>query len=254
MVFLIPTVPANAVNSVDDGKWDFTITDVRASQNNDVSEDYNMSIEVEVSFEGTEDMGTTDVMLAVGNDSVTKTISNIQQENPQWAHFEYFQDYYDDCNLSSAKVMVTAPGFRDEHVFDEKVLFFVPSQECDDLSGFSDVGDDNVLDKEIEHVIEYFGLSHDILELYKGKIQYVTIYGNVAKSKYLQGHDLIVLMTRPDGTQDELHLQVTSDGKFESVLRFDFDHSIPGQYTFEPRYMEKYRAETIQMNVTKSLS
>ena len=60
------------------------------------------------------------------------------------------------------------------------------------------------------------------------------------------------MTTKPDGIQDNLRLQVTSEGKFETVLRFDFDHSIIGRYAFEPTYMEKHNAETKELLVTKS--
>jgi len=250
------------------------------------NQDFNDNgfIKVDVTFVGTEPVGTADVIFVINesnknnNDNssnnsdestqFTKTISNIKQNETRWIEFEH--PSMNGCELSSTKVMITTPGFRGEYTFDEKVLFFVPHANCinsDEISEYGDITEysdnhqlsndtvneeDETVNKETNSAIESFTISHNILEIKKGKIQYVTIYGNIVKSKYLQGHDLKILMTKPDGTQDNLRLQVTSEGNFKTVLRFDFDHSMTGRYTFEPTYMEKYNSETKELLVTKS--
>jgi len=116
------------------------------------------------------------------------------------------------------------------------------------------ISENEAINEDANSAIESFTISHNMLDMKKAKIQYVTISGNIIKSKYLQGHDLRVLMTKPDGIKDNLRMQVTSAGKFEIVLRFDFDHSMTGKYTFEPTYMEKYNSETKELLVAKSYS
>lgn len=251
-------VSVHAVNFVEDGKWDFTIMDIRANYTDTLKKD--MLIEIAIGFEGTEITGTADVMfIPNGNDQVIKTVSNIKQDETRWIEFEISQNQ-DYCLLSSAKVIVATPGFKDDHVFDEKTIIFVPYQNCIDSDKVSDMGNttdsfDYTQDNtDKESAIESFEISNHILEMNKRKIHYVTIYGNITESKYLQGHDLRILMTKPDGTQDNLRIQVTSSGKFETVLRFDFDHSMTGKYTFEPTYMERYKVELTNLVVTKSLS
>jgi len=258
MIFLVPIVSVHAVNSVEDGKWDFTIIDIRANQIDTFKK--NMLIEIAIGFEGTEITGTADVIfIPNGNYQVMKTVSNIKQDETRWVEFEISQNQ-DYCLLSSAKVIVTTPGFKNDHVFDEKTMIFVPYQNCIDSDKVSDMGNttDNIDytqdNTDNESAIESFEISNHILEMNKGKIHYVTIYGNIAESKYLQGHDLRIIMTKPDGIQDNLRIQVTSSGKFETVLRFDFDHSMTGKYTFEPTYMERYKVELTNLIVTKSFT
>ena len=247
MIFLVPTT-VNAVNSVDSGKWDFTISNIRANQT-----DKDILVEVAVDFEGTETVGTADIIfISNDNDQITKTVSDIEQGKTRWVGFKILQEQDDYCLLSSAKVIVTTPSFKDDHVFDEKTLFFVPYQKCINSDEMLDMNNTNT--NKDESAIQSFEISNHTLKMNKGNIHYVTIYGNIAESQYLQGHDLRILMTKPDGTQDNLRIQVTSSGKFETMLRFDFDHSMTGTYTFEPTYMEKFKAKSINLIVTKSFS
>jgi len=267
---LMPMVSAFAANPAEDGKWDFTITDIRANNANtsENQDDNNAFIEVGVTFEGTEPAGTADIIFMTNDNSnqFTKTISDIKQNETRWVEFEH--PSINDCELASTKVTITTPGFRGEHTFDEKMLFFVPHMKCSDSDGVTapdgvinhsddlsnHIPENETTNEETNSAIESFTISHNVLEMKKAKIQYVTISGNIVKSKYLQGHDLRILMTKPDGIKDNMRLQVTSEGKFETVLRFDFDHSMTGKYTFEPTYMEKYNSETKELLVTKSYS
>ena len=254
MIFLVPTT-VNAVTSVEDGKWDFTITDIKANQT-----DNGILVRIAVDFEGTERMGTADVILLSDDDrKITKTISNLKQIETRWIEFDIQHGNDDYCIMNSVKVTLTTPGFKDGHIFDEKELFFIPYENCENSTddGFNIIDNDSLDPSQIipddESAIESFEISNNILNLKKGHIQYVTIYGNIAESKFLQGHDLRIMMTKPDGVKDHLRVQVTSEGKFETVLRFDFDHSTIGTYTFEPTYMEKYKTESIDLIVAKSL-
>ena len=95
MVFLVPMVPVYAVNSVEDGKWDFIITDIKVNQTDTLKKD--MLIEIAIGFEGTEITGTADVIFTSNkNNQVIKTVSNIKQDETSWIGFEISHENDDD--------------------------------------------------------------------------------------------------------------------------------------------------------------
>ena len=256
MIFFVPVIiPVYAINSVEDGKWDFTISNVITNKIND-----DILVKIAIDFEGTETEGTADVIFtSTENEQFLKTISNIQQDETRWIEFKNTSQNKDFCQMHSNTIMVTTPNFKNGHIFDEKTIFFVPYQSCPNIElGIENIDTTNHnADQTLtfdEPEIEFFGISNPILEMYKGKIHYAKIFGNIAKSKVYQGHDLMILMTKPDNSKENLRIQVTSEGKFETILRFDFDYSMTGTYTFEPTYMEKYRAEPITLTVSKSFT
>ena len=246
---LIQVIPVHATNPAEDGKWDFTITSISA---NPTSASDHMLLQVGVIFTGTENTGTVDVTFIddVKKSQITKTISNIKQNQTRFTEFEYVAN----CKMDSVMIKATTPNFKGSHVFDEKNLFIVPYQDtCLGINPNKSDSNTNI-SQGGDPAIESFVISDHSLTMKKGKIHYVTFHGYIAESKFVRGPDLWVLMTKPDGTKDSLRFQITSSGKFETPLRFDFDHSIPGKYTFEPMYLNRYHSNTIELTVFKSYS
>ena len=69
-----------------------------------------------------------------------------------------------------------------------------------------------------------------------GETQFVQLYGNVTKSFYIKGIPIVITLTKPDGSTEEIKYRVTSDQKFSVIYSIN-DETEEGTYKVTANYM-----------------